>query len=141
MGLIYFLIYLFLEILFSYEFARIFTPLGLFLEVIFSALAGIYILQNLHLSIANSMQKVMQREITQEEFLASGLFKMIGAFLLIIPGVFSDILGILFLFEPFARFVGKKLFKTRNDFSYKSHFSNDDVIIDVEIIEEIEKKL
>ncbi|EDM24275.1 FxsA family protein [Caminibacter mediatlanticus TB-2] len=139
--MIYFLIYLFLEILFSYEFAKLFTPFGLFLEVIFSAVVGVFILRTLHISIANNIQKVIHREITQEEFLASGLFKLIGAFLLIIPGVFSDILGVLFLFEPFARFIGKKLFKTKTEFYYhKNNFDNDE-IIDVEIIEEIEKKL
>ncbi|WP_024788348.1 MULTISPECIES: FxsA family protein [unclassified Lebetimonas] len=138
MGLIYFLIYLFLEILFSYEFMRVFTPLGFFLEILLTAGAGVYILQTLDLSLSTNMHKLMKREITQEEFLSIGLFKLIGAVLLILPGFFSDIIGILFLFEPFARIVAKKLFP-RNNF-YHKNYKNDDDIIDVEIIEEIPKK-
>ncbi len=126
MGLVYFLGYLFLEILFSYEFARVFTPFGLFLEVIFTALLGAYIIKNLHLSLFEEMQKVLRREISEEEFIAAGLFRLVGAFLLIIPGVFSDLVGLLFLFEPFAKWVGKKFFKREVD----------DGIIDVEVIDE-----
>jgi UPF0716 family protein affecting phage T7 exclusion len=84
------------------------------------------------------MHKLIRREITQEEFLSIGLFKLIGAVLLIVPGFFSDILGVLFLFEPFARFVAKKFFP-QNNFYHKT-YSNGDDIIDVEIIEEIPKK-
>jgi UPF0716 family protein affecting phage T7 exclusion len=137
MGLLYFLIYLFLEILFSYEFMKVFTPFGFFLEILLTAGIGVYILQTLDLSLSVNMQKLMRREITQEEFLSIGLFKLIGAILLIIPGFFSDIIGVLFLFEPFARFVVKKLFPSRN-FYHKTY--RDDDIIDVEIIEEIPRK-
>jgi UPF0716 family protein affecting phage T7 exclusion len=137
MGLIYFLVYLFLEILFSYEFMKVFTPFGFFLEILFTAAAGVYMLQTLDLSLSANMHKLMGREITQEEFLSIGLFKLIGAVFLIIPGFFSDILGVLFLFEPFARFVAKKLFPSKN-FYHKTY--RDDDIIDVEIIEEIPRK-
>jgi len=141
MGLIYFLVYLFLEILFSYEFAKIFTPFGLFLEVIISALAGIYILRLFPFSLNESMAKVLNREITQEEFLSIGLFKFIGALLLIIPGIFSDILGILLLFEPFAKWIARKLLPKQNIYtSTASSHPTDDDIIDVEIIEEITDK-
>jgi len=137
MGLIYFLLYLFLEIVFSYEFARIFTPFGLFLEVIISAFAGVYIIKNLPFSIQESMYKVMHREISEEEFLSIGLFKLIGGLLLVIPGVFSDILGLLFLFEPFARWVSRKFLPQQNNGFYTHNAYNpDDEIIDVEIIEE-----
>ncbi len=134
---IYFLVYLFFEILFSYEFARVFTPFGLFLEIIFSAMVGIYVIKNLHFSFFDGFQKVLRREISEEEFVTAEFFKLIGAFLLIIPGIFSDIFGILFLFEPFGRWFGKKFF--RNTTVYKKSPIDDD-IIDVEIVEIIEEK-
>jgi UPF0716 family protein affecting phage T7 exclusion len=137
MILINFLVYLFLEILFSYEFMKVFTPFGFFLEILFTAAAGVYMLQTLNLSLSSNMHKLMRREITQEEFLSIGLFKLIGAVLLIIPGFFSDILGVLFLFEQFAKFMAKKFFPSKN-FYHKTY--RDDDIIDVEIIEEIPKK-
>jgi UPF0716 family protein affecting phage T7 exclusion len=130
MGILYFLVYLFLEILFSYEFARIFTPFGLFLEVIFSTIVGFSIFRNLQFSMALDMQRVLKREVSEEEFMTMGLFRMIGAVFLIIPGVLTDILGILFLFEPFARMVAKKIFPP------KPKYDIYDDIIDVEIIEE-----
>ena len=130
MGILYFLVYLFLEILFSYEFARIFTPFGLFLEVIFSTIVGFSIFRNLQFSMALDMQRVLKREVSEEEFMTMGLFRMIGAVFLIIPGVLTDILGILFLFEPFARMVAKKTFPP------KPKYDIYDDIIDVEIIEE-----
>ena len=139
MGLVYFLLYLFLEILFSYEFAKIFTPLGLFLEVIFTAFAGVYIIRTLPFSMQESVQKVLKREIDEDEFISIGLFKFIGAILLIIPGVFSDILGLLMMFEPFARWIVHK-FLPKREFEYKNHTNKDDDIIDVEIVEEIGKK-
>ena len=139
MGLLYFLGYLFLEILFSYEFAKLFTPFGLFLEVIITALAGITIIRTLNFSMAESMQKVMRREISEEEFISIGLFKLIGAILLFIPGVFSDMIGLLLMFEPFAKWFAKKFLKRDNVYT-NTYYKDDADIIEVEIIEEIPKK-
>ena len=141
MGLIYFLLYLFLEIVFSYEFMKIFTPLGFFIETLMTAIIGVYIIKNIPFSLNESMVKVLKREISEEEFISIGLFKFIGAVLLIIPGFFSDILGALFLFEPFARWIARKFLPKENIHIYTNHSHfNDDEIIDVEIIEEIPKK-
>ena len=138
MGLLYFLGYLFLEILFNYEFAKVFTPFGLFLEVLLSAIAGMVIIRTLNFSMAESMQRVMRREISEEEFITMGLFKLIGAILLFIPGVLSDMVGLFLMFEPFAKWFAKKFLK-RNSVYTNRHF-DDSEIIDVEIIEEIPKK-
>ncbi len=141
MGLIYFLLYLFLEIVFSYEFMKIFTPLGFFIETLITAIIGVYIIKNIPFSLNESMVKVLKREISEEEFISIGIFKFVGAVLLIIPGFFSDILGALFLFEPFARWVARKFLPKEDIHIYTNHSHfNDDEIIDVEIIEEIPKK-
>jgi len=139
MGLIYFLGYLFLEIFCSYEFAKLFTPFGLFLEVLLTAVAGITIIRTLNFSMAESMQRVMRREISEEEFMSIGLFKLIGAVLLFIPGVFSDIIGLLLMFEPFAKWFARKFLKRKMHYNNTSYY-NDSEIIDVEIIEEIPNK-
>ncbi len=141
MGLIYFLVYLFLEIIFSYEFMKIFTPLGFFIETLITAIAGVYIIKNIHFSLNEGMMKVLRREISEEEFISIGIFKFIGAILLIIPGFFSDILGVLFLFEPFARWIAKKFLPSQTIYTHKNYNdNNNDEIIDVEIIEEIPRK-
>ena len=138
MGLIYFLLYLFLEITISYEFAKIFTPFGLFLEVLFTAAVGLYIIRTLHFSMFVEMQRVLKREISEEEFITMGLFKLIGGILLFIPGVFSDMVGLFLMFEPFAKWFAKKFLK-RNSVYTNQHF-DDSEIIDVEIIKEIPKR-
>jgi UPF0716 family protein affecting phage T7 exclusion len=140
MGAIYFLVYLFFEILFSYEFARMFTPFGLFLEIILTAFAGIAIIRSLNFSMAQSLQRVMRREITEEEFISIGLFKLIGGILIFVPGVFSDTVGLLFMFEPFAKLFTKKFFKRTTVYEEHTYGNNDTDIIDVEIIEEIPKR-
>jgi len=137
MGFIYFIVYLFLEIIFSYEFMKIFTPLGFFIEVLITAVIGVYILRDIHFSLSENMIRVLKREITQEEFISIGIFQFIGAVLLIIPGFFSDIVGALLLFEPFSIWVARK-FLPKDNIKYKNDFNDfkDDDIIDVEIIEE-----
>ena len=141
MGIIYFLVYLFLEIVFSYEFMKVFTPLGFFIETLITAIIGVYIIKNIHFSLNENMMKLLRREISEEEFISIGLFKFIGAVLLIIPGFFSDILGALFLFEPFARWIARKFLSKEEIHIYTNHSQyNDNEIIDVEIIEELPKK-
>ena len=132
--MIYFLIYLFIEIVVRYQFTTLFTPLGMFLEVLLTALLGVVIIRNFGFSMMENMQKVIRREIDQEEFLSIGLFKLVGALLLIVPGVFTDILGILMQFDQFGALFAKHFLPKEeivSDFAKR----DDDEIIDVEIIE------
>ena len=131
--MIYFLIYLFLEILICSSFSSHFGAFMMFLEVIGSFLFGLFLVKNLNLSFVENIQRVVTREITQQEFISIGLFRLVGAILLMIPGVLTDIIGLLMQFEEVGSFIGKKVFpmqETRRD-----NFTNDD-IIDVEIIGE-----
>jgi len=133
--MIYFLVYLFVEIFVSYEFTKIFTPFGMFLEILASAVFGLMLIRTLNFSLAESMQKVMRREISQEEFISIGMFKFVGAILLVIPGVFTDILGLLMQFDAFGSFVAKKFLTPKETYTHqKDPFESD--IIDVEIIED-----
>ena len=133
--MIYFLIYLFVEIFVSYEFTKIFTPFGMFLEILVSAVLGIMLLKSLNFSLAENMKQMLRREISREEFISIGMFKLVGAILIIIPGVFTDILGILMQFEEFGAFVGKRILTPRQSYK-KDKNPFDDDIIDVEIIED-----
>ena len=127
--MLYFLIYLFFEILITYEFGAIFTPFGLFLEVIFTAILGIVIIKDLNFSLLENIKRVLKKEINEQEFISIGLFRFVGATLLIIPGVLTDIIGILLMFEFFAKWFGRKTFISKNEYE-------DNDIIEVEIIEE-----
>jgi UPF0716 family protein affecting phage T7 exclusion len=133
--MIYFLVYLFIEIFVTYEFTHMVSPFGTFLEILISGFLGVFILRTLQFSLVDSMQRVARREISQEEFMSIGLFKLIGAFLLILPGVFSDILGILMQFDEFGAFVARR-FLPKREKQDQNPFDKDDDIIDVEIIED-----
>ena len=130
--MIYFLVYMFVEIFVSYEFTKSFTPFGMFLEIIATAVLGVVLLKNLNMSLSENMMRVMRREISQEEFISIGLFKFVGAIMLIIPGVFTDILGLLMMFDEFGALMAKKFIPKRD--IPKNNYESD--IIDVEIIED-----
>ncbi len=149
--MLYFFIYLFLEIMISTSIASSIGGFGTFLEVLISAIIGIFILKTFKYSLSESVNKARSGKITQEEFIKTNVGKAIGAFLLIIPGFFTDIIGIMLQFGVlvwvFSKiFTFKKPSKTtthNTNFEYKeTRFNNtnykgknNDEIIDVEVID------
>lgn len=81
-----------------------------------------------------NMKRVVKREISSEEFLSLGLFKLLGSLLLMIPGIFTDTLGILMQFEFFATLFANKVLPKHLNKSQRKE-SDDANIIDVEIID------
>ncbi len=153
--MIYFLVFLFLEIATSSFFAGMLGVFGTFVWMIVSILLGIFIIKNFNLVIMYNINEIMAGNLNQEEFYKNNISKLIGALLLIIPGFFSDILGILFfsglLNLVFVNMFGSKTNKkdsaktyTHSTYAYGNESpkskSKDDEIIDVEIIEPIENK-
>ncbi len=147
----YFLLYLFLEVMISSSIAGSIGGLLTFIEILLSAIIGMVILKNFKYSLSESIQKARSGQITQEEFVKTNVAKAIGAFLLILPGFFTDILGIVLQLGLFVSLFSKIFaFKkpssnnsryTTNNFEYTqtNYKSNnkrkDDEIIDVEIID------
>lgn len=84
----------------------------------------------MHIQMMATMQALANGEISVEEFESMNLYILLGAILLIIPGFFTDILGILLQFGVFSRFIARKIFKLKS----KRDMEDSDVI-DVEIIE------
>lgn len=100
--MIYFLIYLFLEVWVSYEIAAVLGPLLTFVEIIASAFLGIVLLLNLRHTFSGNLFVMMKGGINQEEFAKNNLYGVVGAFLLIIPGLLTDIIGLLLQFQALA---------------------------------------
>lgn len=121
--MVYFLVYLFLEVMISSSIASSIGGLNTFFEIIVSAIVGIYLLQNFKFSIQESIQKAQSGQITQEEFIKTNAAKAIGAVLLIVPGFFTDILGIALQFG-FLTMVITKLFKFKPKKNQDQNFSN-----------------
>ena len=129
----YFLISLFLEVVVTIDFGSHFGGIITFFEFIGSFFAGMLILQNLQFSMRENIARVINRDISSQEFISMGLFKLVGAILLILPGVLTDIIGILMQFESTASFFAKYFLPKESAHSPKSE---DDNIIDVEIIDD-----
>lgn len=143
--MVYFLLYLFVEVMISSFFITILGGLFTFLEILLTAIIGISLLKNFNYSLEENIAKIRTGQMSQEEFIATNASKSLGAILLIVPGFFTDILGILLQFGILLSLFGF-IFKTKNDpnirNSYHKHTytqthkgENNDEIIDVEIIE------
>ena len=138
--MLYFIVYLFLEVLVSVNIASAIGGLATFFEILLSAFIGISILMNFRSTLAENMRAVSFSCIDLEEFQRLNLFTLIGAILLILPGFLTDIIGILLQFSVFTSMLV-------NRYNVKSGSCNtpfegeninhkkDDDVIDVEIIE------
>jgi len=124
--MIYFLIYLFAEIYLSLKIGSAIGPLWTFVEVVLSALYGVWIIANMHTRFGVTLQALARGEITMEEFERLQLYSFLGAILLIVPGFLSDILGILLQFAFVGKLVAGKFFKPKKEV---------EDVIDVEIVE------
>ncbi|HIO90890.1 MAG TPA: FxsA family protein [Campylobacterales bacterium] len=136
--MIYFLIYLFLEITLSVEIASKIGGLYTFLEVIFSAFFGLFLLTNFKYTLGSNMAMIFSGEMDIKEFQRLSLFAILGAFLLIVPGFFSDILGVLLQFSAFGTFFARKFLKLKPKNKNKNNNDRGDMdseIIDVEVID------
>jgi 2-isopropylmalate synthase/UPF0716 protein FxsA len=151
--MIYFILYVFLEVMVSSTISGQIGGLMTFLELIGSAIFGIFLLQNFKFSLLEKINSVRNGDLTQDEFIKSSIGAAIGAMLLIVPGFFTDILGLLLQFSLFT-VVFTKIFKFKkskstnntqynnSNFSYTSFTQQtqtkqgDDDVIDVEIIDD-----
>ena len=127
--MIYLLLYLFIETFVSVVIASQIGPIWTFLEIVASAAYGIWILKNIHLQLFTTMQALAQGEITYEDFEQMNIATMLGAILLIVPGFFTDMVGLLLQFGVLSKFIAQKILKL------KSKKRENEDVIDVEIIE------
>ncbi|VAY87441.1 hypothetical protein MNB_ARC-1_371 [hydrothermal vent metagenome] len=146
--MIYFLVYLLVEVIISSAIVNIIGGLLTFTEIILSIAFGVTILKNLSFSLSEQINVARNKNILPEELLKSNTSKIVGSILLIIPGFFTDILGIILQFSLFA-IVLTKIFKlkTKNMKEYNSMYSQtcktykninskgDEDVIDIEIID------
>ena len=135
--MVYFIIYLFLEVLVSVNISSSIGGFVTFLEIIASAFLGIFILVNFKESLRENLTAVSYNCIDVNQFQKLNLFTLFGAILLIVPGFLTDIIGILMQFSVITKMIV-------NRYSMRSKNCNIDVediklkkdsdVIDVEII-------
>jgi len=103
--MMYFIVYLFLEVLISVNISSLIGGLATFSEIILSAFFGISILVNFRKTLVENMTAVSYSCIDLEQFQRLNLFTLFGAILLIIPGFLTDILGVLMQFSVFSSMI------------------------------------
>lgn len=141
----------------SVYFASLLGGFYTFLEIIVSAFIGIFLLKNFKYSLMANIKSFTKGEIGQADFVKQNVANAFGAFLLIMPGFLTDIIGLLlqfgvisllltklFSFKPNANETqeDKDFFYKFNDFeetnfnyTNKRRYENEE-IIDVEIIDD-----
>jgi len=131
--LIFLLIYIFLEVMITSSVVNVIGGFNLFLEIVFSALLGFYLLSSFKYRASESLMMLFSNRMSIDEFQKMSLFTLLGAFLLIIPGIFSDILGILLQFNAVGIFFAKKILHLKN--KKIKRMEKEDEAIDAEIID------
>ena len=110
--------------------------IGFFWSVIWiisSAVLGMILLQNSPQTIMGQMQSVQRGKLNLKKFQDASMSYFIGSILLIIPGVFSDFMGIVALsYTVYLHFIAKI---TPEQTNFQTNKGDNDVI-DVEIIDE-----
>jgi len=123
--------YLFAEVLISVQVAGIIGGLGTFAEIMLSGFIGLVLLMNVKTTMVESFKAMSNNCITMKEFQELNIFALLGAVLLILPGILSDIIGILMQFSVFTALIVSRF--NKNNGECKTNQGEDNVI-DVEIV-------
>ena len=127
-----FFAYLFIEVLVSVQVAGVLGGLGVFAEIMLSGFIGIMLLLNVKTTMLESLKAMSNNCITIKEFQELNIFALLGAILLILPGIFSDAIGILMQFSVFTALIVSRVNKRSGNCHVQPQ--GEDNVIDVEIV-------
>ncbi|PHR59081.1 MAG: FxsA protein [Arcobacter sp.] len=127
-----FFAYLFLEVMVSVQVAGLIGGFGVFAEIMFSGFVGIMLLLNVKTTMMQSLKAMSNNCITMKEFQELNIFSLLGAIFLILPGIFSDAIGVLMQFSVFTALIVSNLNKKSGDCHVNPQ--GEDNVIDVEIV-------
>jgi len=138
--MIYVLLFLIFELFLSLEVGSQIGFLWSVIWILGSFMLGMGLIKNAHTTIKGNVQGLKEGKINMKSFHDSATSYFLGAILLIVPGVFSDILGLIALLYTFYLQLGGTIpnSKHKTNINYENKYKNtqgDDDVIDVEIIE------
>ncbi len=123
--------YLFAEVLISVQVAGVMGGLGTFVEIMFSGFIGLVLLLNVKTTMTESLKAMSNNCITMKEFQELNIFALLGAVLLILPGILSDLIGVLMQFSVFTALIVSRFNKPNGECKINK---GEDNVIDVEIV-------
>jgi len=125
--------FLLLELYLSLEVGENIGFLWSVIWIVVSMFVGFRVLQFSSLSIMGNLNSVSRGKLSMQSFQNASTAYLLGAILLIIPGVLTDFLGLVALgYTVYLQFVAK-ITPEQTKFDRKK---GDDDVIDVEIIDE-----
>jgi len=128
--------YFLLELYFSLAVGSNIGFMGSVIWILVSFMIGMALLQNAHLTIMRGLSSLAMGGLDGKSFHDASSAYFLGAILLIIPGVFSDFLGVIaLLYSLYLQFGGTIPFIKNKTNIKNSTKQGDDNVIDVEIIE------
>lgn len=134
--MIYFLIYLFAEVILTVEVASRIGGLAMFLEIVGSAFFGIFILMNFRHALAENLDALRTRQIDMQGFSNRNISGLLGSLLLILPGVLSDIIGMVMLLSLLGTLLINRFTRKYPTENTTQTTQKDDYVIDAEIIDD-----
>ena len=123
--------YIFAEVLISVQVAGVIGGLGTFFEIMFSGFIGLLLLLNVKTTMIESLKAMSNNCITMREFQELNIFALLGAVLLILPGILSDVIGILMQFSVFTALIASRFNQSNGECKPNQGENN---VIDVEIV-------
>ncbi len=138
--MLYFVLYLFLEVMISVNLSSQIGGFNTFLELMLSAFVGFVLLVNFRATLMENMQAFSMEKIDVQEFQRLNIFAVLGAVFLILPGFLTDMIGVLLQFSVITkmlvnRFTAKSTKQNTTRYTHTQiHEEKDDDVIDVEII-------
>lgn len=126
-----FFFYLFIELIGVLYVANRWGVFGMFAEVIVSAFIGVLVLINTQASISDTLGGLRQSRVGAKDFIRGNFAKVFGGILLILPGVFCDIFGVIILINAYF------ILKNSHDDPYPPRSQHhEEEIIDIEVVQD-----
>lgn len=132
--MIYFLVYLFLEVIITMKGASLIGGGATFAEIIGSGVLGIFILLNFRHALAENIQALQRRQIDPQGFMQQNLLGLLGALLLILPGFLGDSVGLLMEVSVGVKLLINRFSRKYTEPNQTNQSTKDDYVIDAEII-------
>lgn len=126
-----FFFYLFIELIGVLYVANRWGVFSMFAEVIVSTFIGVLVLINTQASISDTLGGLRQSRVGAKDFIRGNFAKVFGGILLILPGVFCDIFGVIILINAYF------ILKNSHDDPYPPRAQHqEEEIIDIEVVQD-----
>lgn len=131
--MIYFLLYLFAEVVTTVEVASRIGGVMMFAEIVVSAFIGIAMLFNFRATLVSNIMELKDQRLNANGFYQRNLLSLLSAILLILPGIVTDVIGVGMQVFLLSTLIINR-FTPKYEKSNQQTHSKDDNVIDAEII-------